>query len=156
MIGKELGDEMTAACTVVRTEHRLEQCLGKLDELKGRYARVRLPDDAPWSNQSFTYARAVGDMLAIAEAVALGAKGRKESRGAHYRTDFPERDDANFMKTSVARFDASSRTTGVSFEPIDASLILPTARTYGKKDVDSGAKKPADSSAKSEPEPAAR
>ncbi|MBX3362473.1 MAG: succinate dehydrogenase flavoprotein subunit [Phycisphaeraceae bacterium] len=143
LIGKELGDEMTAACTVVRTEPRLEQCLKKLAELKGRYARVRLPDDAPWSNQSFTYARAVGDMLAIADAVALGAKGRKESRGAHYRTDFPERDDPNFMKSSVARFDAASNSTTVTFEPIDASLILPTARTYGKKDVDSGTKKPA-------------
>ncbi|MBX3317572.1 MAG: succinate dehydrogenase flavoprotein subunit [Phycisphaeraceae bacterium] len=143
LIGKELGDEMTAACTVVRTEPRLEQCLKKLAELKDRYARVRLPDDAPWSNQSFTYARAVGDMLAIADAVALGAKGRKESRGAHYRTDFPDRDDTNFMKSSVARFDAASRSTTVTFEPIDASLILPTARTYGKKDVDAGAKKPA-------------
>ncbi|MCW5769502.1 MAG: succinate dehydrogenase flavoprotein subunit [Phycisphaeraceae bacterium] len=143
LIGKELGDEMTAACTVVRTEPRLEQCLKKLAELKDRYARVRLPDDAPWSNQSFTYARAVGDMLAIADAVALGAKGRKESRGAHYRTDFPDRDDTNFMKSSVARFDAASRLTTVTFEPIDASLILPTARTYGKKDVDAGAKKPA-------------
>lgn len=143
LIGRELGDEMTAACTVVRTEARLEQCLKKLAELKDRYSRVRLPDDAPWSNQSFTYARAVGDMLAIADAVALGAKGRKESRGAHYRPDFPDRDDAGFMKTSVARFDAATRGTSVAFEPIDASLILPTARTYGKKDVDPSAKKPA-------------
>lgn len=149
MIGKELGDEMTAACTVVRTEQRLEQCLRKLGELKERYARLKLADDSPWSNQSFTYARAVGDMLAIADAVALGAKGRRESRGAHYRTDFTERDDANFMRTSVARFDAGSRTTSVTFEPIDASLILPTARTYGKKD---DAKKPTDPGLKREPE----
>jgi succinate dehydrogenase / fumarate reductase flavoprotein subunit len=143
LIGKELGDEMTAACTVVRTEPRLEQCLKKLAELKARYASVRLPDDSPWSNQSFTYARAVGDMLAIADAVALGAKGRRESRGAHYRPDFPDRDDAGFMKTTVARFDPVSRATSIAFEPIDASLILPTARTYGKKDVDPGEKKPA-------------
>lgn len=149
MIGKELGDEMTAACTVVRTEQRLEQCLRKLGELKERYARLKLADDSPWSNQSFTYARAVGDMLAIADAVALGAQGRKESRGAHYRTDFTERDDANFMRTSVARFDAGARTTSVSFEPIDASLILPTARTYGKKD---DSKKPTDPGLKREPE----
>lgn len=149
MIGKELGDEMTAACTVVRTEQRLEQCLRKLGELKERYARLKLADDSPWSNQSFTYARAVGDMLAIADAVALGAKGRKESRGAHYRTDFTERDDANFMRTSVARFDAGSRSTSVTFEPIDASLILPTARTYGKKD---DAKKPTDPGRKRESE----
>jgi succinate dehydrogenase / fumarate reductase flavoprotein subunit len=142
MIGKELGDEMTAACTVVRTEARLDQCLRKLGELKERYSRVRVSDDAPWTNQSFTYARAIGDMLVIAEALALGAKGRRESRGAHYRSDFPERDDANFMKTSVARYDGSAHSSTVTFEPIDASLILPTARTYGKKDADASSKKP--------------
>jgi succinate dehydrogenase / fumarate reductase flavoprotein subunit len=133
-IGKELGDEMTAACTVVRTQARLEQCLGKLAELKDRYARLKLADAAAWTNQSFGYARAVGDMLLLAEAIALGSLGRRESRGAHYRPDFPERDDANFMKSSVARLDPATGQTSVSFEPIDATLILPTARTYGKKD----------------------
>ncbi len=143
IIGKELGDEMTAACTVVREDARLGQCLQRLDALKERYTRLKLADDSPWSNQSFTYARAVGDMLAIAEAVALGARGRQESRGAHYRTDFTERDDANFMKSTVARYNAQTRTSSVTFEPIDASLILPTVRTYGKKDAATGPKPPA-------------
>jgi succinate dehydrogenase / fumarate reductase, flavoprotein subunit len=133
-IGKELGEEMTAACTVVRSEPRLLQCLSKVDELKSRYATLRLSDAATWTNQSLSYTRAVGDMLAIAEAIAKGALARRESRGAHYRTDFPSRDDANFMKTTVAKFDASSKTTSIEFVDIDASLILPTARTYGKKD----------------------
>ncbi len=134
-IGKELGEEMTAACTVVRSEPRLRQCLKKLEELKDRYRRVRLSDTAGWTNQSFGYARSVGDMLAVAEAIALGALERRESRGAHYRTDFPERDDANYMKTSVASYDAKSGSVRLGFRPIDAALIAPTARTYGKKDV---------------------
>jgi succinate dehydrogenase / fumarate reductase flavoprotein subunit len=133
-IGKELGDEMTAACTVVRSRPRLEQCLKKLAELKDRYARVKLADAATWTNQSFGYARAVGDMIVLAETIALGALERRESRGAHFRTDFPERDDANFMKTTLARCDAAGGPASISFEPIDASLIQPTARTYGKKD----------------------
>lgn len=136
VIGKELGDEMTAACTVVRTEARLKQCLVKLGELKDRYARVRLSDGAGWSNQAFGYARAVGDMLAIAEAIAKGAEVRKESRGAHYRTDFPDRNDAEFMKTTLASYDATSGAASISLVPIDASLIVPTARTYGKKDAE--------------------
>ena len=134
IIGKELGEEMTAACTVVRTAARLAQCTAKLAELRERYAKVRLSDGSGWTNQSFSYARAVGDMLVLADAVVLGAMERKESRGAHYRTDFPDRDDANFMKTTVARYDGRANATSITLEPIDASLILPTARTYGKKD----------------------
>jgi succinate dehydrogenase / fumarate reductase, flavoprotein subunit len=133
-IGRELGVEMTEACTVVRTGPRLEQCLRKLGELKERYSRLCLSDSAAWTNQSFTYARSVGDMLAIAEALALGSLERRESRGAHYRTDYTDRDDQNFMKTTVAKWDARERDVSVEFVPIDASLVQPTARTYGKKD----------------------
>ena len=136
VIGKELGDEMTAACTVVRTEARLKQCMTKLAELKDRYSKVQLSDGAGWSNQSFGYARAVGDMLAIAQAIAKGADTRKESRGAHYRTDFPDRNDAEFMKTTLASYDRATGSASISLVPIDASLIVPTARTYGKKDAE--------------------
>lgn len=136
-IGKELGDEMTAACTVVRTEARVKQCLTKLAELKDRYAKVKLSDAAGWTNQSFSYARAVGDMLAIAEAIALGSLERRESRGAHYRSDYPDRNDAEFMKTSLAKHEGGvgGGKTTLEFVPIDASLVAPTARTYGKKDT---------------------
>lgn len=133
IIGKELGDEMTAACTVVRTADRLKQCQNKLSELKDRYSRLKLADAATWTNQSLSYSRAVGDMLLVADAIALGALERKESRGAHYRTDFPERDDVNFMKTSLTKFNPATRSTSLEFVPIDATLIKPTARTYGKK-----------------------
>ncbi|MFN7021752.1 MAG: succinate dehydrogenase flavoprotein subunit [Phycisphaerales bacterium] len=134
LIHRELGNEMTAACTVVKNAQRLGQCLAKVRELKERYAGLRLADGASWTNQSFGFARAVGDMLVLAEAITLASIERKESRGAHYRTDFPNRDDANFMKSTVARFDPASRTTRIEFVPIDAGLIKPTARTYGKKD----------------------
>ncbi|MCC6968591.1 MAG: succinate dehydrogenase flavoprotein subunit [Phycisphaerales bacterium] len=140
IIGKELGDEMTAACTVVRHQTRLTQCAGKLAELRERQDAATLADGAAWSNQALGYARALSDMLVLAEAIARGATERKESRGAHYRTDFPDRDDANFMKTTLAKHQGG--TTTLEFVPIDASLILPTARTYGKKD-DKPAAKPA-------------
>lgn len=135
IIHKELGNEMTAACTVVKSEARLKQCQTKLAELKDRYANVQLSDAAGWTNQSFTFARAVGDMLVIADAIALGSLLRKESRGAHYRTDFTERDDANFMKTSLARFNPQTREVTVEFVPIDASLIQPKKRDYTGKDT---------------------
>ncbi len=140
IIGKELGEEMTAACTVVRSAPRLEQCRRKLDELHDRYSRMRLGDGAMWTNQALGYARSVGDMLILADAICLGATLRKESRGAHYRTDYPDRDDPNFMKTSLAKFENGR--TSIQFVEIDHSLILPTARTYGKKESDAGGKKP--------------
>ncbi|MBI1189640.1 MAG: succinate dehydrogenase flavoprotein subunit [Tepidisphaera sp.] len=139
-IHKELGVEMTAACTVVKSEARLKQCLAKLGELKDRASRIRLGDNASWTNQTLSYARAVQDMLSVADAIAQGSIQRKESRGAHYRTDFPERDDAQFLKTTVARWDPASRGALIAFEEMDHTLIKPAARTYGK--VDKTSKKP--------------
>ncbi len=133
IIGRELGVEMTEACTVVRTGPRLERCLSKLGELKARYSKLKLADAGGWTNQSMAYARSVGDMLILAEALALGAFRRQESRGAHYRPDFPDRNDQEFMKSTVARCSPSGEVS-VEFVPIDATLIQPTARTYGKKD----------------------
>jgi len=135
VIHKELGDEMTAACTVVKSEARLRQCLAKVAELRDRYRRVSIQDSATWTNQTLGYTRSVGDMLCIAEAIAKGSYARKESRGAHYRTDYPDRDDANFMKTTLAKFDAASDSVTIEFAEVDSSLIKPTARTYGKTDA---------------------
>lgn len=147
VIGRELGEEMTEACTVVRTGPRLERCLAKIAELKDRYSRLKLADASGWTNQSLGYARAMGDMLILAEATALGAIERRESRGAHYRTDYKDRDDQNYMKTTLASYGEDGKVS-IRHVPIDASLIAPTARTYGKKDD----KKPAgDPSPKTSP-----
>lgn len=131
-IGLELGEEMTAACTVVKNGPRLEQCLRKLAELKDRYARVRLPDGAMWTNQSLSYTRALGDMLALAEVIARGGLMREESRGAHYRTDFPERDDERFLKTTVAEYDAATGLPRLSYRDVMVNIVQPRQRSYGK------------------------
>jgi succinate dehydrogenase / fumarate reductase flavoprotein subunit len=102
-------------------------------ELRDRYSRAVLSDDASWTNQSFSYSRAVGDMLIAAEAMVKAADLRKESRGAHYRTDFPTRDDSQFMKSTVAKHDPATGAVSVELQEIDHALILPEARTYGKK-----------------------
>jgi len=130
-IAAEMGEEMTAASTVVKTEARLEQCLAKLAELKERYRGVRLGDASAWTNQTLSFTRALGDMLVLAEVIAEGGRLRKESRGSHFRPDYPERDDANFMKTTVAEHqpDGSHR---FFYREIDARLVKPRPRTYGK------------------------
>ena len=81
-------------------------------------------------------------MLALADAMLACGDARKESRGSHYRTDFPERNDAEFMKTSLATWNPSTQRCDVSWEAVEPTLVAPRARTYGKKDG-SVAKEPA-------------
>ncbi len=142
-IAKELGDEMTAASTVVKTGPRLEKALAKLDELMARYKKVELGDAATWTNQSLSFARATGDMLALADAMLRAGLLRKESRGAHYRKDYQDRDDENFAKTSVARFNPSTGKSDIEFIPVRAPLVQPRKRTYGKTETNAETKQPA-------------
>ncbi|MCC5823140.1 MAG: succinate dehydrogenase flavoprotein subunit [Phycisphaerales bacterium] len=143
LIAKELGDEMTAASTVVKTGARLEQALRKVAELRERYQKVELGDNAGWTNQSLSFARATGDMLILAEAMLKAGLLREESRGAHYRKDFPERNDERFYKTSIARYNPDTRSSEIEFAPVRGPLVKPRARTYGKTDSKKTDAKPA-------------
>ena len=138
-IAQELGDEMNAASTVVKTGPRLEKCLQKLDELSDRFKRMELGDGAMWTNQSLSFARSVGDMIVLAEAIAKAGLLREESRGSHYRTDFPERDDERFWKTSVAKYNTETGKSDIDFIEVKAGLVKLRPRNYGK--VDSGTNK---------------
>jgi len=131
-IGLELGREMTACSTVVKSDARMRKGMEKLHELKDRYTKISLSDTGLWTNQNLSYARAVGDMLNLAEVILLGGIERKESRGSHYRTDYPQRDDANFLKTTVVAHDPSTGAPNLRFEEIPEGLVKPRARTYGK------------------------
>lgn len=131
-IHRQLGEEMTDSCTVVREESRMIQAYGVLRELKDQYKRVRLSDTGTWTNQNLSFTRALGDMLIYAEAILDGAIKRKESRGSHYRPDFPERDDANFLRTTIAKYDAANDQPIIEYEHVPQPLVEPRARTYGK------------------------
>jgi succinate dehydrogenase / fumarate reductase flavoprotein subunit len=134
LLWQEMGQWMTENCTVVRYNDRLQKTLNKLGEWKQRYANIALSDTGMWTNQNLSFARALGDMLIVAEAILKGALLRNESRGAHYKPDFPERDDANFLKTTLAKFEPAKDEVLISYGPVDTSLVQPRARTYGKKD----------------------
>ncbi len=134
-IAKEMGDEMTAACTVVKMGPRLEQCVGKLKELRERYSRVKLGDTAVWTNQTLSFTRALGDMLILAQAIANGSLLREESRGSHYRLDFPDRNDDRFLRASVARCNPQTGEPEIEFKDVDTVLVMPRPRTYGRVDA---------------------
>jgi succinate dehydrogenase / fumarate reductase flavoprotein subunit len=138
---QEMGRVMTENCTVVRHNDRLEKTLVQLADWKQRYRKVRLSDTGMWTNQNLSFARALKDMIILAEAILQGALLRNESRGAHYKPAFDKRDDENFLRATIADYDASNDRAVISFAPVDTSLVTPRARTYGKKE-DAPAAKP--------------
>jgi succinate dehydrogenase / fumarate reductase flavoprotein subunit len=129
----QLGQEMTEACTVVREGKRMAQAQQKVAELREQYRWVCMSDSGTWTNQNLSFTRALGDMLIYAQAILAGAIARKESRGAHYRSDFPQRDDANFLKTTIARYNPAGPPQ-IEFEPVPTPLVTPRIRDYGKTD----------------------
>jgi succinate dehydrogenase flavoprotein subunit len=87
-----------------------------------------LSDRTRWSNQTLTFARELGNMLILARVITVGALCRNESRGAHYKPDFPERDDANWLKTTRAKW--LNNDIQLTYEPVDISQIPPRPRRY--------------------------
>jgi succinate dehydrogenase / fumarate reductase flavoprotein subunit len=128
----ELGDWMTRYCTVIRDEAKLEETDGKIGELIERWRDIALPDTGEWVNQSVVFTRQLWDMFELARVMVRGAIARKESRGVHLRPDYPERDDANWLKTSIAEWTPDG--PRLSYEPVDVSLVTPRPRQY-KKDI---------------------
>ena len=99
-------------------------------ELLERYQRINLSDKEMWANTSFVFARQLYNMLQLARVITQGAALRNESRGAHYKPEFPERDDVNFLKTTKAYFAPDADEPRFDFEPVDTSLIKPRPRKY--------------------------
>ncbi|KIL41224.1 succinate dehydrogenase [Gordoniibacillus kamchatkensis] len=128
VLHKELGEWMTNNMTVVRTNKKLQETLDKIKELKQRYGSININDSAKWNNQAAPFTRQLWNMFELAEAMTLGALLRNESRGAHYKPEFPERDDENFMKTTKAKWTPDG--PQISYEDIDVSLIPPRKRDY--------------------------
>ncbi len=136
-IHKTLGDILTDTCTVVKTEDRMLAAYETLKSLKERYKNVSLSDTGMWTNQNLSFTRALGDMLIYGEAILKASIQRKESRGSHYRPDYPERIDATFHKTLLATYDAKKNQPVITFEDVPTPLVPPRARTYGKVDAKS-------------------
>jgi succinate dehydrogenase / fumarate reductase flavoprotein subunit len=127
---RELGELMTKDCTVIRYNKNLEQTDSKLVEFLERFQRINLSDRSMWANTSFAFTRQLYNMLQLSRVIAQGARMRDESRGAHYKPDFPDRDDKNWLKTTKAYFAPDADEPKFEFESVDVSLIPPRARKY--------------------------
>jgi succinate dehydrogenase / fumarate reductase, flavoprotein subunit len=127
-IWRELGETMTEHVTVTRINKNLEIAYNKLLELDQRFRKVNLSDRSKWSNQTLNFARELGNMLILARVITIGAHARNESRGAHYKPDFPDRDDANWLKTTRAKW--VNGEIQLHYESVDISQITPRPRRY--------------------------
>jgi succinate dehydrogenase flavoprotein subunit len=127
---RELGQTMTEHATVIRYNKGLKQADEKIVELLDRYKKVNLSDRSQWANTSFAFARQLKNMLELSRTVVLGALLRDESRGAHYKPDFPDRNDEKFLKTTKASFTGASEGPRFEYEEVDTQFIKPRPRSY--------------------------
>jgi succinate dehydrogenase / fumarate reductase flavoprotein subunit len=127
---EEMGRIMTDNVTVVRYNDRLKQTDDKLREFEDRYNRISINDSNLWATMALPHARQLRNMINLARVITLGALNRNESRGAHYKPDFPNRDDENWLKSTIAEY--SGEGPVFSYEPVDISLIPPRKRDYSK------------------------
>jgi succinate dehydrogenase / fumarate reductase flavoprotein subunit len=127
---RELGDTMTKHATVIRYNKGLQQADEKIVELLDRYGNVNLSDKSQWANTSFAFARQLKNMLELARVVALGARLRDESRGAHYKPDFPDRNDEQFLKTTKASYTGDMIGPRFEYDEVDTQYIKPRPRRY--------------------------
>jgi succinate dehydrogenase / fumarate reductase flavoprotein subunit len=127
-IWKELGEIMTEHVTVTRINKDLEVAYGKLGELQARYKKINLSDRTRWSNQTLNFTRELENMLLLARVITTGALYRNESRGAHYKPEFPDRDDASWLKTTRAKW--VNGDIQLNYEQVDVSQIPPRPRRY--------------------------
>lgn len=133
VLHRELGEWMTDNVTVVRYNDRLLKTDEKIQELLERYKNININDTSKWSNQGASFTRQLYNMLQLARVITLGAYNRNESRGAHYKPEFPERNDEEWLKTTMAKFVGPDQAPEFFYEDVDVSLISPRKRDYTRK-----------------------
>ncbi len=113
-IRKDLQETMDTHVQVFRTEETLRTALSDIEALRERYKNVGIHDRGKRYNLDLLEAVELGFLLEIAEVVTVAALHRKESRGGHFREDFPKRDDENFMHHTMTYRDESATAEGVA------------------------------------------
>jgi succinate dehydrogenase / fumarate reductase flavoprotein subunit len=134
---------MLRDCTIERENSTLEALLAKLSEFDERAQRIKCTDDAPRVNQGAQFVRHLENMLVLARVIVQGARNRNESRGAHYKPEFPKRNDPEWLRTTLAVHEANGQVryireldyvcAGQSVhvtDAVDTSLVKPRERKY--------------------------
>ncbi|MHB1646676.1 MAG: FAD-binding protein [Candidatus Acididesulfobacter diazotrophicus] len=129
LLKTELQEDMRKNVGVFREESLMKKAIEKIEELKERAKNVGVDDKSHLFNTDIIEAFEFKNILLIAEIIAKGAVMRQESRGAHYRNDFPERDDEKWLKHTIAKLNPKG---GIDFDfsPVKITKFKPQPRTY--------------------------
>jgi succinate dehydrogenase / fumarate reductase flavoprotein subunit len=127
-IRRELRSCMDVNAGVFRTGRGLSDGLQKIQSLRKRYANIHLEDKSPVYNTNLYHALETANLLDLAEVMVTGALMRTESRGSHARRDYPVRDDANWLKHTLAFF--TEKGPKLDYKPVNITTWQPVERKY--------------------------
>jgi fumarate reductase flavoprotein subunit len=116
---------------IYRTEAVLEEAAGKLKRLQERFKDLRLDDPSYTFNTELTTALELSYMLDVAQTIVQSALKRKESRGSHQRTDYPQRDDKQYLAHSLA-YRTGDDSPRIEYRPVTITRWPPGERVYGR------------------------
>jgi len=128
---REMAESMERGCGIFRTGDEMQRTCDKLAQLRQRFMNVNVEDKSRVFNTEWLLAIELGYQLEVAQAMAVSALQRRESRGAHQRLDgFTERDDVNFLKHSLVTY-AGENTPAISYGEVKITHSQPAVRAYG-------------------------
>ena len=146
LLHTELANTMLRDCTIERHNPTLDKVIAKIDEVEDRFTKIGVTDTGGRANQGAQFVRHLKNMMTLARVIAQGARNRDESRGAHFKPEFKERDDANWLRTTLALYASSGNRSEVKYvrsldyncagkpvhvtDSVDLSLVKPRPRKY--------------------------
>jgi len=122
---------------IFRTEEALQQAVNSLHELHQRAGYVGLRGGGQGADPELSSALRIRGMLKLAYCIAAGALARKESRGSHYREDYPKRDDVNWLKRTLAYWPVEANQPTLQYEDVKITELPPGDRGYGEASIPS-------------------
>jgi len=129
---QEMSDIMLKNVTVKRDNNELKKTLDNLREIEKRYNNVKLDDGSNILNQTYMFARQFPYMIKLAICITKSALLRDESRGSHFKKEFPIRDDKKFLKTTIATYNSENDDIDISYIDVDTRHYTPMKRAYEK------------------------
>ncbi len=126
----ELADWMVRNVTVKRNNKDLQATMNKIKEIRERYQQIGIHDRSRFANQTYMAANRFGPMLELALVITKGALLRDEFRGSHFKPEFPERDDKNWLKETIATYNPQTGEPDITYNPIDLRHMQPVMRNY--------------------------
>lgn len=127
-IRQEFQDTMTQFCGVFRTSELMGEGLHKIGELQQQYSEIYLDDKGNCWNTELIEALELKSLMVVGNTILQSAFNRQESRGAHFREDFPNRDDGNFLKHTMAYY--SPEGINIQYMPVVVNMFEPKERKY--------------------------